>query len=343
MDPQVPDRHPPSRGLRVRRSLPTRTPRVRASAPLPHRDGVPPARFSMPTGTSHRTVAEFLAERTRGAPEVQRRLAAGEVLLSDGTAVTEHTAYRPGQWVYLHRDLPEETPVPGELTVLHEDERILVVDKPPFLATMPRGRHVRETVLARLRRQPGWEQAQPAHRLDRLTAGVLLLTRDPTVRRDYQELFAARRVTKTYLAVVTLEKAATLPAVVRSRIEKRRGQLQAVEVPGEPNAVTWIEVLQRHTRVAADVGDDLALVRLRPETGRTHQLRLHLSGLGAPIVGDPLYPQVLDVAPGDFSRPLQLLAAELTFTDPATGVEFRFVSGQRLELAGARGDGSTGQ
>ncbi len=324
MDPQVPSGPEP-----------TRSRRVRASAPLPHRDGVPPARFSMPTGTSHSTVAEFLAERTRGAPEVQRRLAAGEVLLGDGTVVTAHTAYRPGQWVYLHRDLPEETSVPGELTVLHEDERILVVDKPPFLATMPRGRHVREAVLARLRRRAGWEQVQPAHRLDRLTAGVLLLTKEPTVRRDYQELFAARRVTKTYLAVVHLAQAATLPAVARSRIEKQRGQLQAVEVPGEPNAVTQIEVLERT--------GDLALVRLRPETGRTHQLRLHLSGLGAPIAGDPLYPQVLDVAPGDFSRPLQLLAAELAFTDPATGLDLRFVSGRRLDLAGAGWVRSQGQ
>lgn len=314
---------------------PTRSPRGRAVAPLPHRDGVPPARFSMPTGTSYPTVAEFLAERTRGAPEVLRRLAAREVLLGDGTVVTEHTAYRPGQWVYLHRDVPEETPVPGELTLLHQDERILVVDKPPFLATTPRGRHVRETVLARLRRQPGWEQVQPAHRLDRLTAGVLLLTREPAVRRDYQELFATRAVTKTYLAVVTLAQEESLPAVVRSRIEKVRGQLQAVEVPGEPNAVTRIEVLGR--------AGDRALVRLQPQTGRTHQLRVHLSGLGAPIVGDPLYPQVLDVAPDDFSQPLQLLAAELALRDPVTGLDLRFVSAQRLALAGAWWAGPRGQ
>lgn len=281
----------------------------------------------MPIGGPWGTVTEFLLERTRGAGEVVRALDGGEVRLGDGTRVTRRTAYAPGQWVYLHRDPPAEVSVPGELSVLHEDERILVVDKPHFLATMPRGRHVRETVLARLRRQPGWEQVQPAHRLDRLTAGVLLLTKDPALRGTYQELFATRAVDKTYLAVVRLGECVTLPAVARSRIEKQRGQLQALEVSGEPNAVTHVEVLER--------ADGLALVRLRPETGRTHQLRVHLSRLGAPIVGDLLYPEVLDTAPGDFSQPLQLLAAELAFTDPVTGLDFRFVSRQRLERAGA--------
>lgn len=280
----------------------------------------------MPTGTSWSTVAEFLTDRTRGAPEVARRLAAGEVLLGDGTVVTGHTAYRPGEWVYLHRDPPAETPVPGELLVVHEDERLLVVDKPPFLATMPRGRHVRETVLARLRRTPGWEQVQPAHRLDRLTSGVLLLTKEPGVRGAYQDMFATRTVEKSYRAVVSLPAGLELPREVRSRIEKVRGQLQAVEAPGEVNAVTRIELLERC--------GDRALVALRPETGRTHQLRLHLSRLGAPIVGDPLYPDVLDEAE-DFARPLQLLAAELAFTDPVTGSSLRFASRRRLGLGGA--------
>ncbi len=289
----------------------------------------------MPIGGVWGTVAEFLLDRTRGAAEVARRLDSGEVRLGDGTTVTRDTAYRPGEWVYLHRDLPEETPVPGEIVVLHEDELLLVVDKPHFLATMPRGRHVRETVLVRLRRQAGWEQVQPAHRLDRLTAGVLLLTKDPAVRGAYQELFATRAVDKTYLAVVALPAGRDLPGEVRSRIEKTRGQLQAVEVRGEPNAVTRLEVLERVPRGGAGPttgADDLALLRLRPETGRTHQLRVHLAGLGAPIVGDPLYPQVRDVAPDDFSEPLRLLASELAFTDPVTGRPHRFVSRRTLGL-----------
>ncbi len=326
MDPRVPEHDVPSGSPRVRAARGGGTGRRHPQPPLPPRDGVPPARFSMPIGGSWGTVAEFLQDRSHGAPEVGRRLAAGEVLLGDGTVVTEHTAYRPGQWVYLHRDPPPETPVPGELTVVHEDERILVVDKPHFLATMPRGTHVRETVLARLRRQPGWEQAQPAHRLDRLTAGVLLVTKDAQLRRVYQELFAARSVEKTYRAVVAAPAATLLPDVVRSRVEKPRGQVQAVQVPAGPgievNAITYLQVVQRSA--------DRALLELRPMTGRTHQLRVQLAGLGAPIVGDTLYPRITRPDPGDFRAPLQLLAAELAFTDPVTGVHHTFRSQQSL-------------
>jgi tRNA pseudouridine32 synthase/23S rRNA pseudouridine746 synthase len=93
------------------------------------------------------------------------------------------------------------------------------------------------------------------------------------------------------------------PMVVHNRIVKRRGQLQAVEEPGEPNAETLIEHL----------GD--GLYRLTPQTGRTHQLRVHMASLGLPIVNDPLYPDVIDVAPDDFSKPLQLLAQRLEFED----------------------------
>ena len=92
--------------------------------------------------------------------------------------------------------------------------------------------------------------------------------------------------------------------MVRSRIIKRRGQFQAVEEPGEPNAETLIEAL----------GD--GRYRLTPRTGRTHQLRVHMASLGLPIDNDPLYPDVIDVAADDFSSPLQLVAHRLEFDDP---------------------------
>ena len=101
---------------------------------------------------------------------------------------------------------------------------------------------------------------------------------------------------------------------VRSRIIKERGRLQAFEEPGEPNAETFVEHL----------GD--GLYRLTPRTGRTHQLRVHMASLGLPIIGDPLYPNVVDVAPDDFSRPLQLLAHSIEFDDPMSGEHRSFVS-----------------
>ena len=112
---------------------------------------------------------------------------------------------------------------------------------------------------------------------------------------------------------------------MRNHIAKTRGVWQAQVVPDAPvNAVTDIEVEAR-------LGD-LAVYRLTPHTGRTHQLRLHLHGLGIPIVGDPLYPEVLDVSVDDFSTPLQLVASTLEIVDPVDGRERRFVSGRSLPI-----------
>lgn len=285
----------------------------------------------MPRGGGWPTVAAFLLERTHGAAEVRRRLDAGEVVLADGSAVTAETPYRGGDVVYLYRDLPEEVPVPGEIEVLYRDADIVVVDKPHFLATMPRGRHVVQTALVQLRRRLQLPELSPAHRLDRLTAGVLLLTVRPEVRGAYQLLFQRREVTKTYLAVAPLRNDLTLPLTVRSRIVKPRGSIQAVEVPtatGEPeNAVTVVDLADT---VDGPDGRPLGLYRLTPLTGRTHQLRVHLARLGIPIEGDPLYPMLWEHRPADFSRPLQLLAASLEFTDPLSGERRRFTSRRRL-------------
>ena len=304
----------------------SRRPRRPPASPLPDRDGVPAARLHLPGDGTWATVAAFLSERTHHAPGVAERLAAGQVLLGDGTQVGPDTRYAAGQWVYLYRDPPDEVHVPGEIAVLHADSDVVVVDKPPFLATTPRGRHVRQTVLLRLRRDLDMPELAPAHRLDRLTAGVLLLTTRREVRGAYQELFAHREVRKTYLALAPIREDLALPTVLRSRIVKHRGELQARQVPGEPNAVTRVELLRRQRVCGGDVG----LYRLTPQTGRTHQLRVHLASLGIPILNDPLYPEVLDRAPGDFTSPLQLLARRLEFTDPLSGELRRFTSRRRL-------------
>jgi tRNA pseudouridine32 synthase/23S rRNA pseudouridine746 synthase len=263
-------------------------------------------------------VAELTA---RFGAAVHAKVLAGEVVDADGAVVVATTVLPGGASIYLYRDLPDEVPVPFEIPVLYHDADIVVVDKPHFLATMPRGRHVAQTALVRLRRELGLPELSPAHRLDRLTAGVLLFTTRRELRGAYQTLFARGLVRKTYLAWAAVDPALALPRVVRSRIIKRRGHLQAVCEPGLPNAETLVELQ------APD-----GLYRLTPRTGRTHQLRVHMASLGVPITGDPLYPNIIDVPTGDFSTPLQLLAQRIEFDDPLTGRRREFVS--RRTLAG---------
>ncbi|MBV9721480.1 MAG: pseudouridine synthase [Mycobacterium sp.] len=286
------------------------------SAPLPPRDGLGPARLRVRGGP----LGEEL--RARFGPEVAAKVSAGEVVDACGVVLDPATVLPPGASIYLYRDLPDEVPVPFDVPVLYQDDAIVVVDKPHFLATMPRGRHVAQTALVRLRRQLGLPELSPAHRLDRLTAGVLLFTTRREVRGAYQMLFAGGAVRKTYLARAAVSGNLAWPRVVRSRIVKRRGQLQAIEESediGEPNAETLIE------SIAPD-----GLYRLTPRTGRTHQLRVHMASLGIPIYGDPLYPTVVNVAVDDFSAPLHLLAQRVEFEDPLSGIHRDFVSRRQL-------------
>ena len=280
----------------------------RRTVPLPPRDGLGPARVRLHGGVVLDELTRRFGERARV------KVLAGEVVCADGTMVTAATELPAGAAVYLYRDLPDEVPVPFEIPVLYRDENIVVVDKPHFLATMPRGRHVVQTALVRLRRELDLPELSPAHRLDRLTAGVLMFTTRREIRGSYQLMFSEGAVAKVYLAAAQGIPSLELPTVVRNRIIKHRGVLQAQVEPGEPNAETMIEA----------VGE--GRYRLTPRTGRTHQLRLHMAGLGMPICGDPLYPDIVDVDPDDFSTPLQLVAHSLEFDDPLTGQRRQFVS-----------------
>ncbi|MGW3652001.1 RluA family pseudouridine synthase [Streptomyces sp. NPDC000878] len=289
-------------------------------SPLPQRNGVDPVRVRLPAGDAWATVRDHLVARLAAGDEViDEMLDAGRIVDAAGRPVLRNTAYAPGMFVWFHRELPDEERVPFAVDVVHRDEHVVVADKPHFLATTPRGSHVAETALARLRRQLGVPTLSPAHRLDRLTAGLLLFTVRPQERGAYQSLFRDRQVAKEYEAVAPYDPALALPRTVRSRIVKERGVLAAREVEGEPNAESGVELLEHR--------NGLARYRLTPRTGQTHQLRVHMSALGVPILGDPLYPVVTGpVAAGDFRRPLQLLARVLEFTDPVTGREHRFVS-----------------
>lgn len=292
-----------------------------ADPPLSQRRGVDPARVRLPTSGHWATVGAHLVDRLSGITPaaVEALFTQGRVLAADGRVLAMGEPYPPGGTLWIDRPLADEVVVPFPLVVLHRDERLVVLDKPHFLASMPRGSHVVQSALARARHELDLPGLALAHRLDRLTAGVLVLTTARPHRGAYQALFARRAVRKTYLAVAPVRADLVLPCLVRSHLRKTRGSLQVDVLAGEPpNCETRVELL--------DVDGDLGLYRLTPAGGRTHQLRRHLSDLGIPIVGDPLYPVVRDVAPDDFADPLQLLALRLSFADPVDGAPRTFTS-----------------
>ncbi len=301
-------------------------------SPLPPRHGLSAAWLRTPDhdrtdpqATAWPTMADWLHHRLPEHVAVDAMLADGRFVAEDGTPVRADDPFRPHLFVFFHRDLREEPPVPGTIHIVHADERLVVIDKPPFLSSIPRGRHVMQSVVVKLRAELDLPELSPLHRLDRVTSGLLMLATERRWRGAYQSAFERRAMAKTYWALAPLRPELEFPLTVRNHLHKERGELQARVVPDAPvNAETVIEL-------ESEV-DGLGVYRLTPRTGRTHQLRLHLHGLGIPIVGDPLYPQVLDVPVDDVSTPLQLLAGELAFTDPVDGSARRFRSVRRLPI-----------
>ncbi|WP_084101915.1 pseudouridine synthase [Demequina sp. NBRC 110051] len=296
-------------------------------SPLPQRGGLDASWVRTPgpadaPGT-WATMGEFLLGRLPAAADVSRRLDAGEFFDEAGSPLAGDTPFRPHRIIWFHRPLAPETPVPFEIVVIDQTEDLVVVDKPHFLATTPRGAHVRETALVRLRVELGLPELAPAHRLDRLTAGVLVFTTRREVRGAYAGVFQSRTVAKTYEAIGRWDSSLSFPLRLVGRIEKRRGSLQAELFDGEPNAETLVEVVE--------VRGEFARYRLTPVTGKTHQLRLQMADAVLGLVGDPLYPVVAPDATDDYDEPLRLVARSLAFTDPLDGTERRYESKRQLE------------
>src|SRR5699024_6784905 len=243
----------------------------------------------------------------------------------DGRIINVDTPYQAHQWLWYYRRVLNEPDVPFALPVLYADHYIIAVDKPHFLATMPAGRYLRETVLTRLRRHYESPDITPIHRLDRDTAGVLMLSRIPDGRAAYQVLFQDRCVEKVYEAVAPYDARFEQEVIYRSHLTAG-AQFLMQEVSAAPNSETRIKILRKLPR-------GQALYRLIPISGRKHQLRVHMAALGIPIVNDSLYPCLQPQRPADdFSDPLQLLARTLVFVDPITGERRTFNSQQQLAL-----------
>ena len=292
---------------------------MKLQRPLPVRDGISPS-FAWLPHERWDSLGAYLAHRFPmvSADSWRDRMQRGEVVDEQGRPVAYDDTFRGGACLFYYREREGETPIPFDEVILYQDAQLLVVDKPHFLPVTPGGRFLHQTLLVRLKRKTGIETLTPVHRLDRETAGVMLFSVDPATRSLWQSLFRLRQVHKVYEALAPWREELSLPLELSSRIERDEQFFRVREVDGEPNAFTRIEMIERR--------GDHALYRLMPETGKMHQLRIHMNSLGIPIVNDGFYPVALPCKGDDFSSPLKLLARSIAFRDPVTGEERHFES-----------------
>ncbi len=293
----------------------------------PTRNGVGPSCVGLPAGPWP-TLLDFLAERF---PQVARqtwldRLARGDVVREGGQPITTLEASQPPYpahtRLFYYREVPAEPVIPFNEVVLFEDEHLIVVDKPHFLPVVPSGGYLNETVLVRLKRQRGLDDLVPIHRIDRDTAGLVMFSKQPKTRAAYCALFSQHQVQKTYEAIAPWRSDVPMSQTRQSRIQPAGHFMLQCEMNGPPNATTHIEVVE--------VRGDLARYHLKPVTGQRHQLRVHMLALGLPILNDGLYPVLTPEGQLDVTRPLQLLAKTLVFTDPVNGQSSSFESRRNL-------------
>jgi 23S rRNA pseudouridine1911/1915/1917 synthase len=264
--------------------------------------------------------------------EAERVLAAGSVLVDGATRSKSHRL-TGGEDVELELEpaaspAPALGPEPVEVRVAYEDEHLLVVDKPSGLVVHPGAGRLTGTLVHGLagRAEGGDEPDRPGivHRLDRNTSGLLVVARSDDAHRRLQRLVRRREVEREYAALV------------RGRPQSRRGRIEApvgrdrkeptrqsLDTDKPREAVTHFELrelLREH-----------ALLTVRLETGRTHQIRVHLAAIGLPVSGDPVYG-----VRGDLGLERQFLhAARLAFPHPFADERVEVASELPAELAAA--------
>jgi 23S rRNA pseudouridine1911/1915/1917 synthase len=256
-------------------------------------------------------------------------------VLVDGVPRPGKTRVAGGEEVEIVVPPPRPTTLEPEalaLTVLHEDDTVLVIDKPAGLTVHPgsgrRGGTLANALVARLRDLPvagGSDRPGIVHRLDKDTSGVLVVAKTEAAHKALSAAFAARTVGKEYLACVhgevRGERGTVDLRIARSPIHRTR--MATVETGGREARTEWsvLRRLSRHT-----------LLSCRPFTGRTHQIRVHLAALHHPIVGDPIYGW--GSAPGDaLPGRMMLHAHRLSFPHPATGKTDEFEAAVPADFA----------
>jgi 23S rRNA pseudouridine1911/1915/1917 synthase len=271
----------------------------------------------VPPESAGERLDRFLAQLPEiGSRTVAERLLGGGSVLVDGRARAKSYKLEGGEQVEFEPPpAPASTlePEAMDLVVPYEDQHLLVVDKPAGIVVHPARGHARGTLVHGLLAwdaEGGDEPDRPGivHRLDRDTSGLLVVARSADAHRKLQDLVRARTVTREYVALVVgrpRSRTGTIEAPIgRDRHEPLRHSLET-DVPRE--AVTHFEV--------EELFPGHALLRVTLETGRTHQIRVHLAAIDLPVAGDPMYGR-----PRELGLGRQFLhARRLAFTHPITG------------------------
>jgi 23S rRNA pseudouridine1911/1915/1917 synthase len=223
---------------------------------------------------------------------------------------------------------PEPEAPPARYAIAYEDEHLLVVDKPPGVVVHPARRNLTGTLAQALagRIAGGEDPRRPGivHRLDKDTSGLLVVARSEAAFERLKAMLRAREITREYLALVEGRPAARSGTIEAPLGRDRRVRTRVSPDTDEPKpAVTHFALEQAF--------DDFTLLRVRLETGRTHQIRAHLKAIGHPVAGDPEYGRA-----GLLGLERQFLhAARLAFAHPITGDEVDVSSPLPDDLASA--------
>jgi len=249
----------------------------------------------------------------------EQRILEGKVLDDNRNPITPDTEYIPFKRIFYFREIEKERIIPFTEKIIFQNDELLVSCKPHFLPVIPGGPYVAECLLNRLRKRTGNDALVPIHRIDRETAGIVLFSTNRKTRGLYNELFKQGKVEKTYQAVAEYahspEKAEWM---VDNRIVNGEPWFRMKTAPGKSNSRSIIKLVERKEKIARFL--------LNPLTGKTHQLRLHMSGLGFRILNDKYYPDLQPEKDDDFDNPLQLIAKMVKFHDPVTGERMEFTS-----------------
>lgn len=206
-------------------------------------------------------------------------------ILDKGWLTQNNTPIHKSQSISGEVTLTYFFPSSLKIPIILQTPHFVIYDKPPFLLTHPKGAFSHPSLCDALKNDFGL-QANPAHRLDRETSGLLLCSIDKTYEAQLKALFEDSKIQKTYLALVRgkLQTEQTINSPILSPQRKSKStnlQIRSIlSTQGKP-AQTHIKPLE--------IFGDCTLVQATPLTGRTHQIRLHLCSIGHPILGDPLY------------------------------------------------------